>query len=180
MKTLGFWAMDASLAFALSLVYFHQGYHRKNPIFAVWLCNIVTLQLVAAWALAAGPPPWLNYVRAVDDVLTYFLAAGVLVTAAFQTRCPVNRSLLWGVGAMVVLNLGCRIFGVHLSHPLQIWLRNIAFFGPAIFLLIALSNVRFDLLPLWVDSLLQSIGDRWVGAPALAAVGIFGVLLRRR
>lgn len=180
MKTLGFWALDATVAFALSLLYFHQGYHRKNPLFAVWLCNIVTLQLVAAWALAAGPPPWLNYVRAADDVVTYLLAAGVLLTAAAQWQCPVNRSLLWGMGGLVVLNVVSRILGVHVDHSLQIWLRNIAFFGPAIFLLIALSNIRVDMLPLWVTSAFRSVSNLWVEGPALAAVGVFGVLLGRR
>jgi len=180
MKTVGFWALDATVAFALSLLYFHQGYHRKNPIFAVWLCNIVALQLVAAWALAAGPPPWLNYVRAADDVVTYLLAAGVLLTAAAQWRCPVNRSLLWGVGGLVVLSVITRILGVHLDHSLQIWLRNIAFFGPAIFLLIALSNIRVDMLPLWVSAAFRGVGDRWAEGSALAAVSVLGVLLGRR
>jgi uncharacterized membrane protein len=180
MKTLSFWALDATVAFALSLVYFHQGFHRKNPLFAVWLCNIVALQLVAAWALAAGPPPWLHYVRAADDVVTYLLAAGVLLTAAAQRQCPVNRSLLWGVGGLVVLNVVSRVLGVHVEHSLQIWLRNIAFFGPAIFLLIALSNIRLDMLPLWLDSVFRSLGDRCVAGSALAAVSIFGVLLGRR
>ncbi|HXJ95009.1 MAG TPA: hypothetical protein VMT20_19385 [Terriglobia bacterium] len=180
MKTLSFWALDATVAFVLSLVYFHQGFHRKNPLFAVWLCNIVALQLVAAWALAAGPPPWLTYVRAADDVVTYLLAAGVLVTAAAQRQCPVNRSLLWGVGGLVVLNVVSRVLGVHLDHSLQIWLRNIAFFGPAIFLLIALSNIRLDSLLLWVGAVFRSVGNRWVEGPALAAVGIFGVFVSRR
>jgi hypothetical protein len=180
MKTLSFWALDATVAFALSLLYFHQGFHRKNPLFAVWLCNIVALQLVAAWAVAAGPPPWLNYVRAADDVVTYFLAAGVLLTAAAQRQCPVNRSLLWGVGGLILLNVVSRILGLHVDHSLQVWLRNIAFFGPAIFLLIALSNIRLDMLPLWVGAVFRSISARWVGGPALAAVGVLGVFLGRR
>ena len=114
---------------------------------------------------------------------------GVLLFGVRQPRvgnrklalaCAVNRSLLLGVGGLVVLNVASRVLGVHLDHSLQIWLRNIAFFGPAIFLLIALSNIRLDTLPLWVGTAFRSVGNRWVEGPALAAVGIFGAFLGRR
>ena len=180
MKSLAFWILDATVLFALSLLYLHQGYHRKNPLFAVWLCNGVAMQLVAAWALAAGPPPWVSHLRVFEDIATYVLAACVIVTAAMQRDCPVNRSLLWGVGAMVVLNGVSRYLGSHADHSVQIWLRNIAFFGPALFLLIALSNIRFDMLPAWIASLLRTFAGRWVEGPALAMVGIFATLRGRR
>ena len=180
MKSIAFWALDATVLFTLSLLYFNQGYHRKNPLFAVWLCNCVTLQLIGAWSLAAGRPSWVNSLRAVDDVAQYLLAAGVLILAVLRRDCPVNRSLICGLGAMIALNLASRFLGVHVEHSVQIWLRNIAFFGPAIFLLIALSNIRFDLLPLWINSMLRTLGGRWVEGPALAAVGIFTVLRNRR
>jgi hypothetical protein len=180
MKSLAFWMLDATVLFALSLLYLHQGYHRKNQLFAVWLCNGVAMQLVAAWALAAGPPPWVNNLRAFEDIATYVLAAGVLVTAVMRRDCPVNRSLLWGVGAMVVLNGFSRYLGSHADHSVQVWLRNIAFFGPALFLLIALSNIRFDMLPAWITSLLRSVAGRWVEGPALAMVGIFATIRGRR
>lgn len=180
MKSLAFWILDATVLFALSLLYLHQGYHRKNQLFAVWLCNGVAMQLIAAWALAAGPPPWVNYLRAFEDIATYVLAGGILITAAMRRGCPVNRSLLWGVGAMVVLNGVSRYLGSHADHSVQVWLRNIAFFGPAIFLLIALSNIRFDLLPLWINSLLRSVTSRWVEGPALAVVGVFATIRGRQ
>ncbi|HEY6290049.1 MAG TPA: hypothetical protein VI455_00590 [Terriglobia bacterium] len=96
MKSIAFWALDATVLFALSLVYFHQGYHRRNPLFTVCLCNCVALQLVGAWSLAAGRPPWVNSLRAVDDIVQYLLVAGVLVLALRRRECPVNQTLLWG------------------------------------------------------------------------------------
>jgi len=180
MKSIAFWTLDATVLFALSLVYFHQGYHRRNPLFSVWLCNCVALQLVGAWSLAAGRPPWVNSLRAVDDIAQYLLIAGVLVLAVQRRECPVNRSLLWGLGAMMVLNVISRCLGVHTEHSVQVWLRNIAFFGPAIFLLIALSNIRLDMLPLWITSVLRTISSRTLEAPAMAAVGIFSALRGRR
>lgn len=180
MKAIAFWALDATVLFALSLVYLHQGYQRKNPLFAVWLCNGVVMQLIAAWSLAAGRPPWINGIRQVEDVLIYILTAGVLAMAAVRRDCPINRSLLWGLGAMLALNLFSRYVGVRLDHSVQVWLRNIAFFGPAIFLLIALSGIRFDMIPLWITTSFHALGDRWAEEPAVAAVGIFGFLRSRR
>jgi hypothetical protein len=180
MKSVAFWALDATVLFALSLVYLHQGYQRKNPFFALWLCNGVVMQLIAAWSLAAGRPPWVTGLRQVEDLLVYVLTAAVLVMAVAHRECPVNRSLLWGLGAMLALNLFSRFLGVRVDHAVQVWLRNIAFFGPAIFLLIALSGIRFDMMPLWINERFQTLGGRWLEAPAVAAaVGIF-VLLRSR
>src|SRR5579859_7962384 len=173
MKSIAFWALDATVLFALSLVYLHQGYQRKNPLFAVWLFNGVMMQLIGAWSLAAGRPPWVNRVRLMDDVLIYALTVGVLVLAAARHDCPVNRTLLWGLGAMLALNGFSSILGARVDHSVQVWLRNIAFFGPAIFLLIALSGVRFDMLPLWISTRFRALGGRWLEAPALAAVGLF-------
>src|ERR1700683_3562703 len=125
MKTIAFWALDATVLFALSMVYLHQGYQRKNPLFAVWLFNGVLMQLIGAWSLAAGRPPWVNRVRLVDDVIIYVLTAGVLLWAPTRRDCPVNRTLLWGLGAMLALNLFSRCLGVHVDRSLQVWLRNI-------------------------------------------------------
>jgi hypothetical protein len=181
MKTITFWALDATVLFALSLVYLHQGYHRKNPLFAVWLCNGVAMQLIAAWGLAAGPPPWMDQVRLFEDIFTYLLTAGVLVTAFVHRDCAVNRGLLYGVGAMLALNLLSLFLGVHVERSVQVWLRNIAFFGPAIFMLIAFSNIRMDMLPLWVNEVLDGAGVRWSEGTALAAIALASVLrLRRR
>jgi hypothetical protein len=180
MKTVTFWALDATVLFALSLVYLHQGYHRKNVLFAVWLCNGVAMQLIAAWGLAAGPPTWMNQIRAFEDILTYGLTAGVLVTAFMHRDCPVNRSLLCGVGAMLGLNLLSLFLGMRVERSVQVWLRNIAFFGPATFMLIAFSNIRMDMLPLWINEALEGAGARWGEGTALAAVALASVLRIRR
>lgn len=180
MKTITFWALDATVLFALSLVYLHQGYHRKNAFFAVWLCNGVAMQLIAAWGLAAGPPSWMPQVRACEDILTYVLTAGVLITAALRRDCPVNRTLLCGVGAMVALNVLSRFMGLYAQHPIQIWLRNIAFFGPALFLLISFSNVRLDALLAWVGFVREDVGARWASGAAMATVSLNGGLRGRR
>lgn len=180
MKSLAFWALDATVLFALSLVYLHQGYHRKNPLFAIWLCNGVAVQLMAAWALAAGPPGWINYLRVGEDVVTYVLSAGVLVTAFQQRACPVNRSLLYGLGAMVGLGVVSAAFGGRLDHSLQIWLRNIAFFGPALFLLITLSNIPLNMLPLWIRDATNALSEQRFDTPVVAALAVFGALRARR
>jgi hypothetical protein len=165
-----FWALDATVLFSLSLLYLHQGYHRKNQAFTLWLCCGVLMQLVAAWALAAGTPPWISRVGVAFDILLYLLTAAVLVLAVMRRGCPVNRSLLWGLGAMLVLNALERIVGSGVEHSVRVWLRNVAFFGPAIFLLIALSNIRLDLLPLWVDSAVRLIAFDSGAEPAVAAM----------
>jgi hypothetical protein len=180
MKSITFWALDATVLFALSLVYLHQGYHRKNALFAVWLCNGVAMQLIAAWTLAAGPPSWINHLRLCEDILTYALTAGVLITAAIHRDCPVNRSLLYGLGAMVTLNVLSMLLGMRVEHTIQVWLRNIAFFGPAMFLLIAFSNIRLDMLPLWINAAIEGANTQWSEGAALASVALASVFRIRR
>lgn len=172
MKSNAFWMLDACVLFTLSLIYLYQGFHRKNPLFTVWLCTGVLMQLVAAWGLAAGWPTWMDEVRVIFDGLMYLVTLGVLVLALMHRDCPVNRSLLWGLGAMVALNLFGRTLGASVNPPVRIWLRNIGFFGPAIFLLIALSNLRLDRLPVWISSTLRVSVARSGQRPAIASVSI--------
>ena len=175
-----FWALDAVVLFSLSLLYIHQGYHRKNQIFTLWLCLGVLMQLAAAWGMAAGQPRWMFQVRAVGDVSVYLLTAGVLILAVTRRDCPVNRSLVWGLGAMLVLNIFTRLVGSGVEYAVRVWLRNIAFFGPAIFLLIALSNIRVDRLPLWVESAVRLIASDSGAEPALAAMQDVELCARRQ
>jgi len=165
-----FWVLDACVLFSLSLLYLHQGYHKKNPFFTVWLCTGVLMVLAAAWGLAAGTPRWMSQVRLIGDWVEYAVAAGVLIMAVTRRDCPVNRSLLWGLGAMLILNVFARCIGAGTEQAVRVWLRNIAFFGPAIFLLIALSSIRLDRLPLWVDSAVRLIASGSVEEPAMAAM----------
>ena len=149
-KVLGFWIASSLVLFLLSLVYLQHNLHRKNGIFAWWLCLGVSMQLVSAYGLALGYPTWMNWLWSAADVMSFVLAGGVLVVAASRRACPVNRALLYGIGAMVILNLISRWWGDHLGQNLQVWLVNIAFLGPAIFLLVMFSNLRADRLPLCI------------------------------
>lgn len=158
MKVNAFWILSASILFCLSLIYLHHGYHRRNFPFACWLCFGVCIQLLGAWGLAAGRPAWFGPMRIVADVLSYGLTAAVLAVAIMHRNCPVNRTLLAGLGAMVAFNLLGRLLGDRLDLMARIWLRNISFLGPAIFLLIVFSNLRVDRLPLWIDSVLRGWG----------------------
>ncbi len=158
MKVHAFWILSATTLFCLSMIYLHHGYHRRNFLFACWLCFGVCVQLLGAWGLAAGRPAWLRPVGVLADFASYALGIGVLVVAAMRRNCPVNRTLLAGLGAMVVFSLLGRWLGDSLDPRARIWLRNIAFFGPAIFLLIMFSGLRADGLPLLVDSALWRPG----------------------
>jgi hypothetical protein len=154
MKVNAFWILSATTLFCLSLIYLHHGYHRRNFLFACWLCFGVCVQLLGAWGLAAGRPAWFAPVGVLADFASYGLGAGVLLVAAMRRNCPVNRILLAGLGAMLVFSLLGRWLGDSLDAVARTWLRNIAFFGPAIFLLIMFSGMGADRLPVLVDSAL--------------------------
>jgi hypothetical protein len=156
-KILGFWIASSVVLFLLSLVYLQHNLHRRNVIFAWWLCLGVSMQLVSAYGLVLGYPRWMSLLWSAADVLSFALAGGVLTLALSRQSCPVNRTLLYGVGAMVVLNLMSRWWGNHLGQNLRIWLVNIAFLGPAMFLLLMFSNIRADRLPLYVRSAFRGV-----------------------
>lgn len=168
MKVNTFWILSAITLFCLSLVYLHHGYHRRNFLFACWLCCGVCVQLLGAWGLAAGRPAWFVPVGLLADFASYGLGAAVLVVAVMRRNCPVNRTLLAGLGAMIAFSLLGRWLGDSLDHVTRTWLRNIAFFGPAIFLLVMFSGMRADRLPLLVDSALHRIGTGTHGQTRVA------------
>jgi peptidoglycan/LPS O-acetylase OafA/YrhL len=171
MKSLAFWILDASVLFSLSLLYLYQGFNRRNQLFTIWLFLGVLMQLAAAWGLAAGWPTWMNHVRAIFDSLMYIVATGVLALALTRRDCPVNRTLMWGLGAMILLNIFTKYIGGPFDAEARNWLRNIAFFGPAIFLLIAFSNLRMDQMPLWLDSVFRNLVAKTAG-PAMATASM--------
>ncbi len=151
-KIIGFWIASSSVLFLLSLVYLHYNLHRKNAIFAWWLCMGVSMQLVSAYGLVLGCPFWLRRLWSIADVFSFGLALAVLIAAYHRRACPVNQTLLYGIGSMVVLNLMSRWAAGHLTPDQRGWLVNIAFLGPAIFLLLAFANIRADRLPLYIKS----------------------------
>ena len=129
MKVTTFWILSATTLFCLSLIYLHHGYHRRNLLFACWLCFAVCMQLLAAWGLAMGGAAWLRPVGIVADLVSYTLGVGVLLVALMRRNCPVNRTLLAGLGAMVVFSLVSRWVGDSVDAVARTWMRNIAFFG---------------------------------------------------
>jgi hypothetical protein len=153
-KIVGFWIASSVVLFLLSLVYLQHNLHRKNVLFAWWLCLGVSMQLVSAYGLVLGYPRWMSLLWTAADLLSFALAIGVLAVAFRHRSCPVNRALLYGLGAMVILNLFSRWWGDHLGENVRIWLLNVAFLGPAAFLLLMFSNIRADRLPLYVKSAL--------------------------
>lgn len=150
-KMLGFWIVSSTILFLLSLVFLHHQYHRKNIVFAWWLCVGVIMQVISAYGMALGYPRWMIRLWVVADWLSLALAATAVAYAFVHRDCPVNRTLLYGMGAMLGFNILCRTAADSLSANVQTWLQNIAFFGPAIFLLISFSNLRMDMLPLHLN-----------------------------
>src|SRR5579863_3762345 len=167
-----FWIASSMVLFLLSLVYFHHNLHRKNALFAWWLFLGVIMQIASAYCLLFACPIWLFKLWPVADGFSYALAGGVLVIAFIQRSRPVNQILLYGLGAMVTFSLTVRWFGSGLSVDLRGWLLNIAFFGPALFMLLAFSNVGVDRLPLYVDSLLRGLASHPAPSQELAFRGM--------
>lgn len=158
-EILGFWVASSMVLFLLSFVYFHQGFHRKNALFAWWLSLGVSMQIVSAIGMMLAFPVWLYKLWPLADGVSLALALAVVVVAFLRRTCAVNQVLLYGLGAMLALNVVARWGGARLGESLQSWLQNIAFFGPAIFLVLAFSNVRADRLPLFIDSVLRAFNS---------------------
>lgn len=156
-KIVGFWIVSSVVLFLLSLIYLHHQLHRKNSLFAWWLCIGVSMQLVSAYGLVLGYSRWLERVWPLADALSYGLTVAVLIAAVSRRNCPVNQTLLYGLGAMVAFNALIRWFGGSLSPNLRCWLLNIAFLGPAIFLLLSFSNIRADRLPLRIKTAIENL-----------------------
>jgi hypothetical protein len=150
-KMVGFWIVSSAILFLLSLVFLHHQYHRKNALFAWWLCVGVMMQVISAYGMALGYPRWMIRLWVVADWASLGLAAAVVTFAFLHRSCSVNRTLLYGLGAMLFFNILCRTAAGTLNANLQTWLQNIAFFGPAIFLLVSFSNIRIDTLPLHLN-----------------------------
>lgn len=154
---LGFWVASSVVLFLLSFVYFRQSLNRKNALFGWWLALGVAMQLVYAAGMMLGFPSWMYRLLPIADKVSFLLALGVVAVAFFRRACAVNQSLLYGLGAMLALNVMARWGGANLSETVGSWLQNISFFGPAVFLVLAFSNIRADRLPLFIDSVLRAL-----------------------
>lgn len=153
---LGFWIASSIVLFLLSFVYFHQGLNRKNALFGWWLGLGVSMQIVYAFGMMLAYPAWMYRLWPIADGASFALAIGVVVIAFLRRTCAVNQVLLYGLGAMIALSVMARWGGASLGESLDSWLQNIAFLGPAVFLVLAFSNIRSDRLPLYIDSVLRA------------------------
>lgn len=148
-KPLAFWTACALILFLLSLVWLEQGLHRKNGLFTLWLLASVGLQLFAAWSLALDRPWWFGPAGQASGIATGLLAAAAVAMALTRWECPVNRVIVLALGGMLGLQIISQFLIDHAA--LRVWSRNIGFLGPAIYMLIAFSGIRFDRMPLWAD-----------------------------
>ncbi|MDE3181565.1 MAG: hypothetical protein KGM47_18120 [Acidobacteriota bacterium] len=169
-EMLGFWIASSAVLFLLSVVYFRENLHRKNSLFGWWLSFGVAMQLVSAYGMLLAFPGWMYRLWPAADWLSYGLAAAVLLCASSRRACPVNQTLLYGLGSMVAFSLGVRWLGAGLGPGLQSWLLNIAFLGPALFLLVAFSNIRADRLPLHIHEAIRALRSQSAGDGAVQTV----------
>lgn len=168
---LGFWIASSAVLLLLACVFFAQGHYRKNAFFAWWLIIGVSMQGVSAYAMLLGFPAWLYRLWPAADWLSYGLAAAALAVAFSRRSCAVNGILLYGLGAMMTFSVGVRWLGAGLGQNIESWLLNIAFLGPAVFLLMAFSNIRADRLPLHIDTWFRGC-DRDAADAAMARQGL--------
>ncbi|MGH9453031.1 MAG: hypothetical protein ACRD2O_03570 [Terriglobia bacterium] len=167
-RLITFWIASSSVLFMLSLVYFHYQLHRKNPLFAWWLCLGVTMELISAYAMVLGSHRFLCFLWRAANIASILMAVAVLILAYARRSCPVNRTLLYGLGAMLAFNLVAHLTAGHISMVKQTWLQDIAFFGPALFLLVSFSNIRGDRIPLRICSALRQMTLKASPSPGLA------------
>lgn len=144
-----FWLLCAFVLLALSGVYLQNGFQKRNSIFACWLCVGVVAQLVAYWGDRLGRPWWFAPAGQFFSDLSFWMCAAVLFFAMTRWRDPINQTILRGLGAMLILNLLARHLGGELAPALRVTLRNVAFFGPTMWMLMVFSGARIDRLPLW-------------------------------
>jgi hypothetical protein len=166
MKT--FWLLSSVVLFLLALIYFSLGLCRRNLYFSCWISIGILFQIFVAVGLAAGSPrpSWMAHAKVGFDLLSYLLAAAAITMAAARRSDPVHMVILQGLGGMLALQLAGRIFGIHLLGPLVIWLRNIAFFGPALWMILCFSDI--GLTPAPATPRIQPTGETLTAAAALA------------
>ncbi|GEM_PF-1393145 len=167
-RLITFWIASSTVLFLLSLVYFRYQLHRKNPLFAWWLCLGVAMELISAYAMVLDSHKFLCFLWRAANIASILMAVAVLILAYAQRACPVNRTLLYGLGAMLAFNLIARLTAGHISMVKQTWLQDIAFFGPALFLLVSFSNIRADRIPLHVCSTFRHLTLTPSQSPGLA------------
>jgi hypothetical protein len=173
-KSLIFWVACAATLFVLSLVSFHLGVHRKNYIFAAWLCFSVAAQVVAAWGLALGRPRWFGPLGQAVALAGGALALAAIILGLTKFSCPVNRTVVMGLGGMLAVQILAMALArspasAGSGHPAVAgWLRNVGFLGPALWMLLVFSGVRFDRLPILASRWFPAFAGMTRGAGAWA------------
>ncbi len=150
-----FWIVSGVVLFVLAVFYFSLGLGRRNVFFSAWLCAGLAFQIFAAIGLAAGTsrPPWMAQIKVGFDLLSYLIGGAAIVLAAARRNDPVNSIILHGLLAMVILRL-LALF-VADGHS-QLWARNIAFFGPALWMLYSFSGAEPGRLVAWAQTMTDS------------------------
>jgi hypothetical protein len=151
-KALAFWGACAAVLFALQIVVFHFGVHRRNWCFALWLGSGVAVQIACACFYALRWRLTLNFIARYDWWLGVALAMAALGECAVRRSVsgfadPVNTTVAVGLGAILGANLiewmlASTPAGEAIGGTAWTWFRNIGFFGPAMWMLLSFSNVE--------------------------------------
>jgi hypothetical protein len=170
-----FWALCAATLFGLFLLSVHLQLQRKNILFMAWLGASLAFQFLAAIALAMPQrPEWFGAAGKISAIATAILAAGTALLAATRLACPVNQALLMAFAAMLVFDAAPYVLSYlkfEISNSGYAWLRNVSFYGPALYLILVFGGSRLDRLP--VKAILD-FGFRIPNAAAGWARAIWG------
>lgn len=152
-----FWVACAVVLIFLYAVWLYQGLNSKNPAFTTWLLISIGFQFLGLTGVAMHYPPWCY---AAGRIAQWVGIAGAVVVIGYSVHhwgcsakirgweCPVNKIIVEGLGVMLAFQLGAWLFGN--AETVATWLRNIACFGPFLYMLVCFSGLRMDRIPLWL------------------------------
>jgi hypothetical protein len=178
MKSNYFWFLCASLLILLLGVFLHQGLHKKNFVFTVWLAGGCVACFIAYVGLALGRPYWFDTARQCSNAISAGLALAAISFGIARWSCPVNRTIVYGLAGMLaaqlfgILMVQANLGGQAQGLPLRAWLQNIGFFGPMLWMLAVFSGARFDRLMALVAQWRVTSGEwRVAGEAARRIIG---------
>ncbi len=141
-----FWALCACTLFALLLLSIHLQVQRKNPAFTAWAAAGCAFQLLAAIGMAMPRRPgWFALAGRASGWITLALAIAVLLTALQKAgaspgpACATNQVLFRAFAAILFFNclpIILEYFGIHITQLGNIWLRNVSFYVPALYMVL--------------------------------------------
>ena len=149
------WIAPAAVLFALELACLHFHVYRRNLCFSLWLglgllVELGFAQAAATWGLkvAAGfgaePASLLARIDAWAELAALLLAVAAVIEAMARRSEPYNRSIALWLGLMIALDVAILVIHDPLgfSAYLVAWLRNAAFYIPAVALLFAICKIN--------------------------------------